>query len=378
MKKIRVAYLIDTINSAAAGTEKQLIETIKRIDRRRFDPMVICLYGSKWLERNSLPCRSILLGYKGFFSVNFPRVILRLRSALVRERVSILQTFFMDSIFVGFIAASLLASRPVLISSRRDIGLGNSVPWYHALFELVLPFVNKGFDGIVCNSFNVRDHTVRKERTSAAKIKVLTNGVDIPPSLEPQPELFRRFPAALWIAIVANLKPVKRIDLFLNALALLKDTPGCPSFHAVILGEGPERPSLEALSRQLGLDSRVHFQGAVTNASYYLQQVDIGVLCSDREGLSNAILEYMAAGLPVVATSVGGTPELVDQSNGACTPAGDSAALARALVSLVCSPELRKSKGSKSFERARNHFSWEKSIAATEVYYTELVYKVRM
>ena len=99
--------------------------------------------------------------------------------------------------------------------------------------------------------------------------------------------------------------------------------------------------------------------------------MDIGVLCSDREGLSNAsTLEYMAAGLPVVATSVGGTPELVDQSNGACTPAGDPAGLARALASLVSSPELRKSKGYISLQRARSHFSWEKSIAETEAYYT--------
>ena len=161
----------------------------------------------------------------------------------------------MDSIFVGFIASSLLASRPVLISSRRDIGLGNSVPWYHALFELVLPLVNKGFDAIVCNSFNVREHTVRKERTSAAKIKVLTNGVDLLPAFGVPTRTLRALSFALWIAIVANLKPVKRIDVFLKALALLKVTPGCPSFHALILGEGPERPRLEALSRQLGLDS---------------------------------------------------------------------------------------------------------------------------
>lgn len=373
MRKVRVAYLIDTIQSATAGTERQLIETIKRLDRERFDPIVICLHGSKWLDRNSLPCRSILLDYKGFLSVRFPRVILRLRSALVKEEVSILQTFFVDSIFVGFIVSSFLRPRPMLISSRRDIGLGEGTPWYHALFELVLPLVNKGFDGIVCNSRNVRDYTVLKERVSWGKVKVINNGVDIPSSSGPEPELFRRFSSGLWIGIVANLKPVKRIDVFLKGLALLKDSPRCPSFHAVILGDGPERERLEALSRQLGLDSRVHFQGAVTNVSSYLQRVDIGVLCSDREGLPNSILEYMAAGLPVVATSVGGAPELVDESNGNCTPAGDPAALADALASLISSRESRISKGNKSCERAREHFSWESSIAELEAYYAELL-----
>lgn len=367
--KIRVAYLIDTVASAAAGTEAQLLETIRRLDRERFEPLLICLRGSPWLASNGFPCPIEVLDYTGFLKPGFPRVVLRLRSLLRSRGIQVLQTFFEDPIFVAFFAAGFSRTRPVLVSSRRDIGLGDGTPWYHALFKALLPLVNRRFDGILCNSANVREFVAANEKTPGGKFRVIANGVDVPPRTGPGSG--RDGESGLMIGIVANLKPVKRIDVFLKALAILADT--VPNFRAVVLGDGPEKDRLRRLSEDLGLSSRVDFRGSVSDVTPYLRLLDIGVLCSDREGLSNAILEYMASGLPVVATAVGGNTELVDGSNGFCVPPGDPDALAQALERLASDRELRKAMGRKSLEKVMDRFSWERSIRDLEAYYEELV-----
>ena len=113
--------------------------------------------------------------------------------------------------------------------------------------------------------------------------------------------------------------------------------------------------------------------GSVDNVTSYLQYSDIGVLCSDKEGLSNAILEYMACGLPVVATDVGGNSELVDKDNGFLVPPGDPPALAKALYSLIESTELRRRMGAASLDKVKQNYTWEKVIPLWEEYYEGLV-----
>jgi len=186
------------------------------------------------------------------------------------------------------------------------------------------------------------------------------------------PDLFRKVQADLWIVLTAGLTPVKRVDLFLQAFSRV--VRKCPetTVHAVVLGEGPEEQQLKALRHELGLRERVHFVGAVKNVTAYLHYADIGVLCSQKEGLSNAILEYMSASLPIVATEVGGTPELVDNTNGVCVKPGDAEALAQAITRLVEDEEVRREKGRKSLEKVQARFSWSKTMSETEDFYRHL------
>ena len=369
MSKIKIAYLIDTITCDTAGTEKQLLGIIERLDRKCFEPSLICLWKSPWMECNKLPCKVFTLGYKGFIKSNFPKIMKRFITTLHKEQFDIVQTFFEDSIFVGLLGKILSRKKSILLSSRRDIGLGNSRPWYHALYRTILPVANRGFNGLIVNGENVKEFVMGKEKVSDEKIKVIHNGVNIPLSLEPEPALFKEVQSDFWIGIVANLSPVKRIDVLLHALSELKGV----DFHAVIIGDGSEKESLLRLSEDLGLVSRVHFIGAVKNVVAYLQGLDVGVLCSDREGFSNSVLEYMACSLPVVATSVGGNIELVDDSNGFCVPSGDYEALAKALRELALNPDLRKAMGKQSLEKVKENYSWERSIRELEEYYKELL-----
>jgi glycosyltransferase involved in cell wall biosynthesis len=370
MKRIKIAYLIDTIATGTAGTQKQLLEIIRRLDPAEFEPQLICLWQSPWMTANPLPCPCTVLGYRGFLKPNFPSVVRKLAAKIDADGIDVIQTFFEDSIFVAASGAALARSSPVLLSSRRDIGLGESnQPWYHRLFGLALPAVNRRFQGIIANSEQVRRYVAQREKTPATKIEVIYNGVTISARAGTVPAVFQKAAADVWLGLVASLTSVKRHDLLIRALATVAKTGNGPRVHLVLLGDGPERDRLEMLAAQCGIADLVHFEGAVTDVSAYLQELDIGVLCSDREGLSNAILEYMAAGLPVVATEVGGNAELVTHENGICVPANDVDALSGALGLLIADAQMRTSMGAASFARVQRDFSWENSMARLQAYY---------
>jgi glycosyltransferase involved in cell wall biosynthesis len=253
------------------------------------------------------------------------------------------------------------------------MGLGGNRLWYHRLFPIVLRFVSRHFDGIVTNGQEIKRWVSHREWVPPEKIQVIPNGT-APPSLPDRvPELFERHPASVWIGIVANLTPIKRIDVFLRALQLLAEQRPDIPFQALVLGEGPEREALFALASERKIAERVHFPGAVRDVSPFLHRFDIGVLCSDREGFSNSVLEYMAHSLPVVVTAVGGNIDLVDPSIGFCVPPGDSNALAESLIRLADDPSLRAQLGKAGREKVKTLYSWERSMAELEGYYLRLL-----
>jgi glycosyltransferase involved in cell wall biosynthesis len=373
---IRIAFLIDTISTDTAGTQKQLLEVIRRLDRSEFEPQLICLWESPWMAENALPCACTVLDYHGFIKMSFPGVVRRLSSLMAHEHIDIVQTFFEDSIFVAWIAALLARQRPLLLSSRRDIGLGlDNQPWYHSLFGRALPFVNRGFVGIVANSEHVRQYVSRRERTPLEKIKVHYNGVAFPDpqAYVPRPSSLAPHPHDVWIGIAASLTPVKRHDLLVRSFARLRPNAETRTPRLLLLGEGPQRARLEDLARTCGVADRVHFEGATREVGAYLRYIDIGVLCSDREGLSNAILEYMSYSLPVVATDVGGNSELVSADNGIIVARNDVDALSNALQTLVDDAVLRAKLGTAARDKAMRLFSWEKSMSDIETYYRRLI-----
>ena len=320
---VRIGFIIDTIASDTAGTQKQLIGIIRRLNKQIFKPSIICLWESQWMRENDLPCEVHILGYRGFLKPEFASTVKRFVMLMNRKQFDIIQTFFMDSIFVGFLGALLCNYEPVLLSSRRDIGLGLGTPWYHNLYRIALPFVNLKFDGIIANSDEVKKYVTSHEIVRPGKVKVIRNGVSITNHTGKNTPA-RSDDGLLVIGLVGNLQPVKRLDIFLQALSIVRETHPDLKFCAVICGDGPEAQNLLRLAEELQLGSAVNFAGMVQDVSSYLEKFDIGVVCSDREGLSNAILEYMAHALPVVATAVGGNVELVDERNGFCVEPRES------------------------------------------------------
>jgi len=370
MEPIRIAYLIDSIETEAGGTEKQLLGTLKRLDRDRFRPYLLCLHDSEWLGRFASPWDTRVLDYRGLLKPGVVRTVRQLAAFLRAERIDVLQTFFLDPIFVALLATRMVRPRPVLITSRRDLGLTQE-PWYHKLFRSLFPVIGSRIDGVIANCDAIRQRVLSRDGMDPEKVIVIDNGIDPPRSDPETPPLMAGEDDSVWVVLTASLQPVKRVDDFLHALERVGRRH--PHVRGVVLGDGPERKRLELLAERLGLAGRVHLPGVASEVGAWLHHADIGVLCSSAEGQSNAILEYMAAGLPVVATNVGGNPELVDELNGVRFAPGDVEALAAALIRLVEDEALRGNMGRRSLEKVRDRFSWARTMQRTEDYYVELM-----
>lgn len=369
-----IVYLIDTMACDTQGTQKQLLETIRRLDRGLWEPHLVCLWESPWMRTAELPCPVHVLGHAGFLKPGFPGVLRRLRRLWRELDADLVHVFFDESVFVAWLAAGPFSRRPVMVSSRRDMGLGAAnQPWYHRLFPLLLPVANRRFAGILANAEMVRRHAARRERTPAGKFVVIRNGVELPPPPPPRPS---SRPGGVRAAIVASLTPVKRHDLLLEAWASMP-SPVRAGARLHVIGDGPLREALAKRAGDLGIAGEVVFEGAVTDVAARLAEVDLSVLCSDREGLSNAILEAMAAGLPVVATDVGGNAELVGPDTGVLVPAGDAPGLSAALATLLGDGDRRQRLGARARERVAAEFAWDSAMAALTGWYGDLLRDAR-
>lgn len=221
-------------------------------------------------------------------------------------------------------------------------------------------------------SFDLRDWLVGTVGIPAGKVLTIHNGVDTARFSDGDPMEARRtlgLPAdAIVIGTVGRLDPVKDQVGLLAAFAAFPDSPSGP--RLAIVGEGPCRQALEGEIARLRLTGRAQLCGERRDIPSVLRAFDVFALPSRAEGISNTILEAMATGLPVVATDVGGNPELVEPDvTGRLVPAGDPPALEAALRSYVSDPYLRAQHGKAGRERVLQHFSLERMAQAhTDLY----------
>jgi glycosyltransferase involved in cell wall biosynthesis len=215
-----------------------------------------------------------------------------------------------------------------------------------------------------------------------AKIVVIRNGVDLSRfNAGPQPDRLRHelglAEGTPLVAVVSRLTELKGLEHFLDAAAALK--PRYPQARFLIVGEtAPNNreylPALQRLAERLGVDDRVIFTGLRSDVPALLSSVDVSVMPSLNEALSNVLLESMAAGAPTVATRVGGTPEaLVDGASGLLVAPGDSAALARAIARILDDPALGSRLGAGAQARIADRFSVDRMVTATESLYVDLL-----
>jgi len=209
------------------------------------------------------------------------------------------------------------------------------------------------------------------------KIHLIRNGVDVgrfrmrtAPQLDPRPALGIA-PGELLLLCVARLEPQKGHAVLLEAMAQL--LPATPPLRLVCLGEGRLAGALRAQAAKLGLGARVLFPGFCPNVATWLSVADIFVLPSFYEGLPLSAMEAAAAGCPIVATDVDGTPEVVeDGGNGLLVPAGDSRSLSQALLRLIADPELRRRFSESGRQRAARQFDQRRQVEETSRLYLQL------
>jgi len=210
----------------------------------------------------------------------------------------------------------------------------------------------------------------------AAKISLIHNGIDLSAAPPGDPEARRKelglTPDDVVLVSVGRLAAIKNYSLLLDALA--RAAREVPALKLVMVGEGPERLGLEAAATRLGLSGRVHFLGARDDVRDWLALGHIFALPSLYEGVSLALLEAMAAGLPAVVTRVGGNPEVVrDGECGFLIESGDTEGFARALIALAREGGLRAKMGRAARARIEAEFDLKKAVKQYEEIYLQSI-----
>jgi len=361
-----ILYLISELD--VGGAEKSLFHLVMGLDRERFgDPVVACLWGKgrvgQWFEDAGVEVIYLSPGKAGLLPAG-----LRLRRILKSGRFKLFHTFLFHANFVGRLAA--IGTGVPVVSSIRVTEVDR--PFRVTLDRLTNRFVVAE----TCVAEAVRRWSIERG-LPAEKLVTIPNGVDVSAYKADRGKLHGELdlPAEARIALfLGRLSSQKGPDILLDAAAALCHR--MPELHFILAGDGPLRGKLHMAAEREGLLSQIHFMGRRDDVAELLADADLLVLPSRWEGMPNAVLEAMAAARPVVATDVGGCPELVaDGQTGLIVPQDDAAALADAIEKIISDPDLGREMGAAGRERAQREFPIEKMVRMNEQLYEKIVSK---
>jgi glycosyltransferase involved in cell wall biosynthesis len=363
---VKVAFWAGSFERA--GTQQFLLELLRRIDRERFDPVVMSTVktGELLSDIESLDIEVHEFGTgRALLSPATIRGLLRAARFLRRERVAVLNCMLGLTTLVGPFVGRV-AGVPVVLNNQRNLSY-----WIHGRFrEGVYGFVNRRLvDAVLVNSAAAAAELVKRFRVPPEKVVSVGTGIDLRRIAEARAgdELASELGLAgrTVVGTVAKLSPVKGHQHFIAAAAEIAKAR--PDVVFLIVGDGIRKKELEDMATELGIADRVTFAGVRDDVPSLLELMDVFVLGSLSEGSPNAVLEAMAAGLPVVATDVGGLPEMViDGESGILVPPGDSDALAEAIGELLDDPSRAETMGRAGLALAMDRHDIEKVVREVE------------
>jgi glycosyltransferase involved in cell wall biosynthesis len=368
-ERIRVCLLSDTVG-LDAGTERQVVETAKRLDPQRFEVHVVCLEDSPQLQSLRGICHISVFPAASVNSLSGLSQARRFRRYLREHRIQIVHAYMNKT--AAFAVMSCLGSSRIVVTSRLNTGY-----WYTPALKRWFQVLNRRTDCVMANSQEAKRIAVEAEGLPSKKVAVVYQGVDM-----------GRFSAGLGdrsacerlgvprgaqvVGIVANLRPVKDHKLFLRAAQIVARQVENSAF--LLVGRGELYPELRDFAVELGIADRVFFTQGEGNVMDWLAGMSVGCITSFSEGFSNAIIEYMAAGLPVVAVDVGGNRDaIVHGQTGFLVPDRTPEAFAAPLIELLRNEELRASMGASGFQRCKELFEVGKTIGQLEDLYESLI-----
>lgn len=372
-----VLQLIDSFHQG--GSERQAVQLARLlVESKRYEVRIACLN-----RQGALLDEALRLGLPeipeypltSFYDRNALSQLRRFSAYLREQRIEVVHTHdFYTNVFG--ITAARLARVPVRIASRRETGGMRSRAQQTAertSYRLA--------HSIVANAEAVRRQLIA-EGVRSEKISVIYNGLDLerltPKTPQPRADALAAFNLPReehrrFVTIVANLRhDVKDHPTFLRAAKLVREAH--PEAAFVIAGEGELLAQLRALAAQLEIERDVFFIGRCVAVAELLAVSDVCVLSSRAEGFSNAILEYMAAARPVVATDVGGASEaIVEGETGYLVAAGDAQAMAARIIKLLEEPEQASLMGQRGRLRVEQKFSCAAQLESTVNLYERLL-----
>ena len=329
------------------GTERQLAETARSLDRARFDPHVGVFYpgGVRYDELRAAGVPLLEVPVRSFRKPSVLSAAAGLVRYIRRERIALVHTFDPPLNAFGIPAARLAGGVRILASARGSRQLVSPA------MRRWLRWTDRVADGVVVNCLAMQQEIIADNGVAPSRIHLCYNALDtgifFPNRVSNQ---------APVIGCVCAQRVEKGIDTLLRAFARLpRDGP-----HAELLlvGDGPARAAIEALAASLGLGSRIRFEPGTNDVVPWLQRIDIFVLPSRSEALSNSLMEAMACGCTPVASRAGGNPELIaNEENGLLFPVGDDEELANSLARLLGDEALRRRLASAAATRIAGEFS---------------------
>ncbi len=373
MNKIKVLYIIDQITDITAGTERQLSLLVKNLDRERFEPHLLALRPSEWLESDHYPCPTHCLDMGSVLSVSGLTKLTELKYFIADNNFHIVQTYFPDSNVVGVLAAKRAGCR-IIFSTRRNTGF-----FYNSRQLIATKFANRHVSRFLANSELVVKAIAKKEGIDPERFSVIHNGLEAE-RFRVAPEDIRSARVFIGageddtiVGTVANLRPVKDHETFIRAAAEICQSRNDIKFVVIGGGDDSYRAQLKRMARGLSVGSNVKFLGSVENPSAFIKNFDIGVLTSKAEGLSNTLMEYGALGIPSVATDVGGNPEVVqDGKTGVLVPVGKPDKVAEAVSRLLRDKKLLREMGSEASKAVWSKFNLTLMVKLHQALYTRM------
>ena len=369
---LRVLHLVNRF--WIGGAERQFVERLRR-HPAGFEAVVGCLeLSGPMLEQvRALGYEPHLFPLRGsMLRANSLKQIARI-AALIREQdIRIVHSTDFNTNLLALPAARLGGATAVV--SRVDLGhLRAGFGKWHREAE---KWNARRADLVIANADAVRAVCIREERCRPERVVVVRNGIDLARfdelAAQPLQAPLPIGPEDVPVAVIGNLWPVKGHRTLVEAAALLSHK--LPRVKFLCAGEGPERGPLEKRIAELRLQDRVFLLGHRLDVPAILVRVRAACLCSSAEGLSNAMMEAMAARLPIVATAVGGNPELVrNGENGLLVPYGDEPSLAAKLEELLSDGARAAEMGAKGRARVETELTLSRMAEAYGKAYRRLL-----
>jgi len=388
----KVLHLINHFQ--LGGTERQAVLLLQHLDRTRYDVRLAVLSKAGPLFEEVARVYPHIEEYPltSFYNMNALRQVLRLRRYLLTHQIQIIHTHEFWSGLLAVAASRFTRTR--VIASQRHLRMSDRL--VHLWGRRVL---NAIADRVLVNAEAIRKQILETSRNAPAKVVVVRNGLTLVEdcycnasmgeslgcNTGPDGAGFARRSArsvlidtlgishtSKIVGMVANLRPVKGHRYLIEAASRILQAHS--DVHFVLIGEGDLRTSLERQVKELRVDGHVHFMGHREDARLLTAGFDVAVLASFHEGMPNTVLEAMAAGVPVVATAVGGVKELiVDQETGFLVPPGDTAAMVDRIEKMLVQDHLRAAIGLRGHEFVHATFGMERMIASVQDLYHELL-----
>ena len=352
----------------SGGTERQLAEMAKALHERGWDVHVGCFRdgGKRAQELRIAGIPIVAFPLTSFASpVSVARALTSFGRYVLRHKIQLTHSFDTPAIIFGTIAAKLFLRSCILTSQRSYRTLFKK--WEHSCLRLT----DRIADGVVVNCEAIRQHLIADEDVPRDIIHLCYNGLDtrkfFPNRDIERPEQLR---GAFVIGTVCVLRPEKGLDVLLRAFTLT--SPRKRQFRLVIVGSGPAREQLVHAAELAGVPDLVSFQADTDDVPSWMNRMDAFALASSSEAFSNALMEAMACGTPVIASRVGGNPELViDGQRGLLFESGDAAGLAERIVQLADDSSLRERVAEQALKFVREALTSDAAAARMEEIYCD-------